>query len=149
MSNQELVPVMVPKQLLSAVYKLLASGMEGPTEPNVPSGATLPNGEVNWTEPANSKRLRYSLHLVSRTMFELTSAQPGKPVFFGQLMEKTGCTNVQARAHLSSLTKVIKRDFKVPTGKWPVEAQWDYEKKEMSYTMDEETAKAWKASAPA
>lgn len=145
--------VPVPQKHLKLVYQTLARAMsEGETKMNsAPTrSGTLPfqnRQGVVWNKDT-LRKLRNGLRgLGPLKMLDMTADSPDCRVYFGDVGKELHLPDTTTRAQIGTLTKIIKREFKVEynDANWPVVVGWDEESKLMYYVMEEETAKAWRS----
>lgn len=124
--------VPVPVGRLPEVYRLLGSPQAQP------AAGTLPGS--TWSA-ADIARLQQTLGptKAARAILDLGSAQPGQPVWFGDVCTRVGRSHPSVRSELGGFTKLLKSQF---GGKdWPFRDAWVDGR--ALYTVDEEVARAW------
>ena len=106
-----IVMVPVPVDRLSEVYRMLGNSPDRPI-----MATTLPGSAWSATDIA---RLHQELGptKAARAILDLGSAQPGEPVWFGDVCSRVGRSHVSVRSELAGFTKMLKRQF--GQGDWP------------------------------
>lgn len=158
-SGDEVINFPVPKRYLPVVIRALAKAMESDdARPAVErdQGLSVPEEQLNgkavfdWTNVENCKKLRQELHYPGAlTMLNLTAASPDEPVSFQDVVIASGRSDIQVRAELGALTKILKRLYKVSREEvvWPAKVVWAIGgDQQMYYVMRPEVARAWKQS---
>jgi hypothetical protein len=159
----DVVYLPVPRKYLIAVIQALAQISEGEEKMNLPQSTTPATPMVPWPTPEqpveaveitwdeeNLKNLRSKLkNRAALTVLDKASAMPGQPVHVEDIMKELDCTHGQVGAGLGVLTKCIRKMFNLKNKNfnWPAPFHWDSEKQLAYYTMEEDIARAWKATA--
>lgn len=153
----EFVPLMVPRRhyerMVAELSELLAAERNG-TDETVPEGES--EGAV--TIERDGKRATYDsvmlatikagalTHPTIRALFEMTSAQPDRPIPLPAIRERAGVSPEQARGHLAGFSQFVKR--KVRADLWPFHTLWIPGSKgqpgTMAYSMPSALAGIWK-----
>lgn len=156
-SGDEIINFPVPKRYLPAVVRALAKAMEnvdGVPLVQADEGVSPEEGPqqgkalIDWTNVESCKRFRRELHYPGAlAMLDLTAANPTSFVSFQDVVRASGRTDIQVRAELGAMTKVIKRLYKVSREDvvWPAKFVWAAGGDQQAYyVMRPEVAQAWK-----
>jgi hypothetical protein len=142
--EDDLVPVMVPKRLLSAVYGFIAAQAQLPTSAT-PSG-TLHKG---WTEPmiveaytAASDRMR--------GLLDLLASRPDEKLYVEDFMDALGADKPDfVNGVLGAFGRLTNQRFasRLPNNKntWPFTVSKDIRRGRWSYVMPQSVANVVKA----
>jgi hypothetical protein len=155
-AGEEIINFPVPKRYLSVVIKALAKAMgEVDVYPAVQreEGSTVTQAQlsgaatIDWTSVESCKNLRERIRYPGvLAMLNLTAARPSEFISFQEVVRESERNEIQVRAELGALTKVIRRIYDVTRdgAKWPVEVRWAAGGEEqMYYSMQPEVARAW------
>jgi hypothetical protein len=167
--SDDVVNFPVPRKYLSAVIQALARIIEAdqkegesktmspvapavsftPAVPWPTSGQEGPRVPIDWNEESLTTLRKWLNNQAALTLLDMVAERPNERVYVEEVARKVGCTHGQVGAGLGVLTKTIKKMYNIKHNQfnWPAPFNWDAEKQLAYYTMEEDVADAWKATA--
>lgn len=139
LEDQELVPVMVPKNLLSAVYGFIASS------PITPSGAKASEAlHRGWTAPLIVEAYKEASDRM-RALLDLLASRPGERLYAEDFMEALGADKQDfVNGVLGAFGRLTNQRFasRLPDGEstWPFSVSKDIRDGRWYYEMPPDVA---------